>query len=101
MNDMDPAHDLDPEPVLQALARDPRLQPFTGGSGIETIPAKQARRLAMLDVIVQAFEPGVRYPEREVSQFLAALHADHAALRRYLVDAGLLSRADEIGRAHV
>ncbi len=86
--------DLNPEPVRQALARDPQLQPFTGGRGIETIPAKQVRRLAMLDVIAQAFEPGLRYPEREVSQFLAALHADHAALRRYLVDAGLLSRAN-------
>jgi hypothetical protein len=36
----------------------------------------------------------VRYPERQVSLFLSALHADYAALRRYLVDEDFLSRSD-------
>jgi hypothetical protein len=34
----------------------------------------------------------VRYPEREVNALLAAWHPDVAALRRYLVDEGLLTR---------
>ena len=37
-------------------------------------------------------EPGVRYPEREVNALLAVWHPDVAALRRYLVDEGLLTR---------
>ena len=40
------------------------------------------------------FEPGVHYSERTVSRFLAALHPDYAALRRYLVDEGFLDRRD-------
>ena len=40
------------------------------------------------------FEPGMRYPEREVNQILRRFHPDYAALRRYLVDEGLLSRGE-------
>jgi hypothetical protein len=60
---------------------------------IETIPAKYSRRRLLLDQIAQAFEPGVRYPERDVSLFLCGLHPDYAALRRYLVDEEPLTRA--------
>ena len=41
---------------------------------------------------MRVFEPGVRYPEREVNALLAVWHADVAALRRYLVDEGFLTR---------
>jgi hypothetical protein len=86
--------DLDPAPVLDAVARDPRLRVFLGQGKIETMPARQSRRRLLLDVIAQAFEPGVRYSERRVSLFLAGVHDDYAALRRYLVDEDFLSRAD-------
>ena len=85
--------DLDPVPVLNAVAGDQRLRVFLGHGQIAVMPARQPRRLLLLDVIAQAFEPGVRYPEREVSAFLSAIHPDHAVLRRYLVDDGFLSRA--------
>ena len=84
--------DLDPGPVLEAVARDPLLRVFIDHGQIETLPARQSRRRLMLDAIAQAFEPGVRYPERRVSLFLSAIHSDHAALRRYLVDEQFLSR---------
>ena len=76
---------LDPAAVIERVARDPRLRAFTSHGRIETLPARQARRHLLLDTIAQAFEPGVRYSERQVSLFLGALHADYAALRRYLV----------------
>lgn len=85
--------DLDPASVIEAVTRDPRLRVFARNGRIETIPAKRPRRRLLLDTIAQAFEPGVRYPERRVSLFLGALHADHAALRRYLVDEEFLSRS--------
>lgn len=86
--------DLDPVPVLDALARDPRLRAFLGRGRIERLPARQSRRRLLLDMIAQAFEPGVSYSERRVSLFLAAVHDDYAALRRYLVDEDFLSRAE-------
>jgi hypothetical protein len=84
--------DLDPVPVLQAVTEEPRLRVFVSDGRIPALPAKHSRRLLLLDKIAQAFEPGVRYPERDVSLFLGALHSDYAALRRYMVDADFLSR---------
>jgi hypothetical protein len=86
--------DLDPASVIEAIAADRRLRVFVSKGRIETMPARQSRRRLLLDLVAQAFEPGVRYPERQVSLFLHSVHADHAALRRYLVDEGFLSRAD-------
>ncbi len=86
--------ELDPAAVIGALAGDSRLRVFVAREAIRVIPARQSRRRLLLDQIAQAFEPGVRYPERVVSRFLAGLYPDFAALRRYLVDEGFLSRAD-------
>ncbi len=85
--------DLDPAPVLEAVARDPQLRVFIVHGRIQSLPARQSRRRLLLDTIAQAFEPGVRYPERHVSLFLGAIHPDYAALRRYLVDEEFLSRS--------
>jgi hypothetical protein len=85
--------DLDPEAVLDALASDPQLRVFLANGTIETLPARHARRRLLLDTIAQAFEPGVRYQERQVSLFLRSIHTDYAALRRYLVDEDFLSRS--------
>jgi hypothetical protein len=85
--------DLNPGAILEAVASDPRLRVFTGGGTITTMPARRSRRRLLLDVIAQAFEPGVRYPEHRVSQFLGEIYGDHAALRRYLVDEQFLSRS--------
>ena len=46
----------------------------------------------LLDEVALAFEPGVRYSEPEVDAFLRDIFADHATLRRYLVDEGFLDR---------
>ncbi len=80
--------------VLDALARDARLSVFLRGGRIEAMPAKRSRRLLLLGEVAQAFEPGVRYPEREVNRVLGAMFGDYAALRRYLVDEDFLARAN-------
>jgi hypothetical protein len=69
-----------------------QLRPYFSGGRISVMPAKRAVRLLLLDWVSQAFEPGRRYPELEVNEILKELYADHAALRRYLVDEDLLSR---------
>jgi hypothetical protein len=84
--------ELDREQVIGLLLADDRLRVFVRGDRIAAMPARHARRLPLLDVVAQAFEPGVRYPEATVSGFLATIHDDFAALRRYLVDEEFLSR---------
>ena len=63
---------------------------------LEQMPAKRSRRLVVLDQVARRFEPGHRYPEREVNDVLRTIWPDYAALRRYLVDEGFLDRADGV-----
>jgi hypothetical protein len=69
--------------VLRTIIADGRLA---------QIPASRAKRQVVLEHVVASFEPGVRYPEREIDAVLRAWHDDHAALRRYLTDEDLMSR---------
>jgi len=68
------------------------LRAFLREGRIERLPATRSKRLVVLEHVAHAFEPGVRYPEREVNTLLRAFHPDHAALRRHLVDEGYLTR---------
>ena len=62
------------------------------GGRLKSIPAARAKRLVVLDHLAQSFEPGRRYPEKTVNGILAEFNDDTAALRRYLVDEGFLTR---------
>jgi hypothetical protein len=81
-----------PEPLSDDPAEDAVLSAFVRNGRLTSIPAQRAKRLVVLDHLVRVFEPGVRYPEREVNALLAVWHPDVAALRRYLVDERLLTR---------
>lgn len=65
---------------------------LTADGRLHTIPTKHAKLLVVLDHIAQSFEPGKTYPEAEVNAIIERFHPDYAALRRYLVDEGFLSR---------
>lgn len=56
------------------------------------VPAKRSKRLVVLDVLAQEFEPGQTFDEPAVNARLRTFHDDVAALRRYLVDEGFLTR---------
>lgn len=64
------------------------------GSALMTMPRRGRKRQIVLDYVVQCFEPGTKYTEIEVNRTLRPIWADVAALRRYLVDHGLLDRSD-------
>jgi hypothetical protein len=73
----------DEEAVLRAFFRDGRLT---------EIPARESKRRIVLERIALEFEPGVRYDERTVNAIVGRFHNDYAAIRRHLVDEGLLDR---------
>ena len=68
------------------------LRVFMPDGRLTQVPATRSKRLVVLDQIALVFEPGVRYPEKEVDALLKAFHPDYAALRRYLVDEQYLAR---------
>jgi hypothetical protein len=78
----------------EGLLADPPelLRPFIRDGRITTLPAKRTRRRLLLDQVAQAFEPGRRYPEKDVDEILKAVVDDHCTLRRYLIDEAFLSR---------
>lgn len=55
-------------------------------------PTKRSKLLLALDHLAQELEPGRTYAETEVTAILQGFHDDHAALRRFLVDEGMLAR---------
>jgi hypothetical protein len=69
--------------VLNVYVRDGRLT---------QIPTVHSKRLIVLDHLVQEFEIGQRYSESMVNLLLAKWHPDTAALRRHMVDEGMLDR---------
>lgn len=56
------------------------------------LPRKRSRRIPLLDLVAQDFEPGETYGHDEVEAALGRWHDDTAALRRHLVDEGFLDR---------
>ena len=78
------------EKVIRAFVRDGRLA---------SIPAKPRKRELLLPYLLDTCFPEDRpYEEREVNQRLALLHPDVSALRRHLVDGGLMTREAGIYR---
>jgi hypothetical protein len=66
---------------------------FVDGEGrIIAFPEKEKKLLVILDYIVKAFEPGKRYPEKEVNEILLRFNKDTAFMRRSLVEYKLMSR---------
>jgi hypothetical protein len=66
---------------------------FTG-SRLTEIPVSKHARTIVLERLVHEFEVGLRYSEKQVNSTIQIFHPDYAALRRYMVDEGFLTRAE-------
>jgi hypothetical protein len=82
-------HSPDPDEVAKVL------RAFFAGEVLTSMPRRGRKRQIVLEEIVTRFEPGRRYDEPEINLSLRQVWPhDVAALRRYLVEAHLLERAD-------
>jgi hypothetical protein len=73
------------------------LSNFMGPDGrLRTIPTKLSKLTVVLDHLAQDFEHGQTYPEAQVNEMLRRYHPDYAALRRYLVENGFMTREDNV-----
>jgi predicted transcriptional regulator len=77
---------------LQGYDRKIWMNYVTRDGQLKEIPAQRKKLEAILRQLVQEFQPGVQYSEREVNQILGKFHPDTASLRRELVGYGLLGR---------
>ena len=60
-----------------------------------SIPVKLAKKLAVLQHIVSELSPDTKYPEKQLNEIISKYHADTAALRRYMIEYGILERDGE------
>ena len=75
------------------------LRAFIVDGRLASIPAQGRKREVILRYLLDTcFADDRDYPEKEVNQRLALFHRDVAALRRYLVDIGLMTRSAGIYR---
>jgi hypothetical protein len=65
---------------------------------LKQIPPMGNKLLIVLNFIVDAFAFDTNYTEKEVNTILRRFHLDTAALRRYLVDNGLMAREGDGSR---
>jgi predicted transcriptional regulator len=69
------------------------LQTFTDEEGrITAFPSQLKKYQVLLRYVVNAFEPGIRYPEKQVNEILSRFHEDTADMRRGLVEFKLMAR---------
>jgi hypothetical protein len=59
---------------------------------ITAFPAQEKKHVVLLKYVLKAFEPGVRYPEKQVNEILSRFNEDTALLRRGLVEYKFMSR---------
>jgi hypothetical protein len=64
------------------------------GTRLTEIPVSRSARTVVLERLASEFEVGLRYTEKEVNSTIQTFHPDYAALRRYMVDEGFLTRAE-------
>ena len=89
---------------MSAMAEDPAfearvLRAFVRGDRLASIPARDRKRQVILRFLVDRVLPDAGpLDERDLNMRLALWHPDVAALRRYLVDAGLVERSGMIYR---
>jgi biotin operon repressor len=75
------------------------LRPFMTAGRLTKIPTQRKKRVVVLEFLADHFDRGRQYTEKEVNATLAAFHDDFCTLRREMVMAKLLDRADD-GRTY-
>jgi hypothetical protein len=75
------------------------LRAFVRDGVLRSIPAQEKKRLIVLRFLAEScFAADRAYTEAEVNELLRVHDEDTAALRRYMVEAGLMTRAAGIYR---
>lgn len=87
-----PRRELAEQEKREKKYRQKVLDAFFRHGKLRSIPVQRKKRMIVLEQIVQAFEPGRIYPEKEVNLLIAEYHDDFCQIRRDMVDERLLTR---------
>ena len=65
---------------------------FAPDGTLISIPVKAAKKIAVLKEIAKKLSPDTKYPEKELNALIATYHPDTAAIRRHMIEYGILER---------
>jgi hypothetical protein len=65
---------------------------FNPDGTLISIPVKSAKKLAVLRHIAYELSPDTKYPEKQLNEIIARYHPDTAAIRRHMIEYGMLER---------
>ena len=78
---------------LEAKRMSEQIDQFFAPDGtLITIPVKAAKKIAVLKEIAKKLSPDTKYPEKELNAVIATYHPDTAAIRRHMIEYGILER---------
>ena len=78
---------------LEAKRMSEQIDQFFAPDGtLISIPVKPAKKIAVLKEIAKKLSPDTKYPEKELNAVIATYHPDTAAIRRYMIEYGILER---------
>ena len=66
---------------------------FNPDGTLISIPVKAAKKIAVLKEIAKKLSPDTKYPEKELNAVVATYHPDTAAIRRHMIEYGILELA--------
>lgn len=65
---------------------------FAPDGTLISIPVKSAKKIAVLNKIAGSLSVDSKYTEKELNAEIAKFHSDTAAIRRYMIEYGILER---------
>ena len=83
---------LDVQALREAQYREKVLQNHFAYGKLKTIPVQRKKRRIVLEKLLESFEKGRQYSEREVNLILADFNDDFCTLRREMIAEGLMER---------
>ncbi|MBN2105633.1 metalloregulator ArsR/SmtB family transcription factor [bacterium] len=68
------------------------LNTFLDGEQLKAIPVSRKKRQVILEWLVNKFEKGIKYSEKDVNEVIARYHPDYATLRREFIMNKMMDR---------
>jgi hypothetical protein len=65
---------------------------FSEDGSLISIPARSSKKIEVMKRIAKEFSIGVIYPEKDLNEIIARFHSDTAAIRRYMIEFGIMER---------
>ena len=65
---------------------------FRADGTLVSIPVKLNKKIAVLRHIAAELSPDTKYPEKQLNEIIAKFHPDTAAIRRHMIEYGILER---------